>query len=80
MNPYLEKALRLRRLMNYDKYNKEDHLFKIYLENYSEFDKIKPELIRLEMEIQQERDVSVWQTMFELITDSHAAALFTQTY
>lgn len=59
-HPYLKKALRLRRLINYKKFDKEKDIFKIYMEHEFQFEKIKPELIKLELEIQQERDVSVW--------------------
>ena len=52
-NPYMKKALRLRRLVNYRKYNcKEQELFKLYMDNESDFERVKPELIRLELEMQ----------------------------
>ena len=75
-NPYLKKALRLRRLISFQKYNKEQELFNIYMDNEKYFEKVKPELIRLELEIQKERDISVWQSMYELIKDGNASTVY----
>ena len=47
----MKKALRLRRLISFQKYNKEQELFNIYMDNEKYFEKVKPELIRLELEI-----------------------------
>lgn len=49
--PFLKKALRLRRLIAFDKFNKEEHIFKLYTDNADNFDAVKEELMRLELEI-----------------------------
>lgn len=49
--PYLKKALRLRRLINFEKYDKESQLFQLYMDNPVSFEKVKPELMALELEI-----------------------------
>ena len=36
--------------------------------------------MRLELEIQHERKVPMWSSMFQLICDSHAAALYVQSF
>ena len=81
-HPYMKKALRLRRLVNYQKYNsKEQELFKLYMDNESNFEQVRPALIRLELEMQRERDISVWSSLYELIsTNYEAAPLYSQTF
>ena len=63
------------------KYNdKEDQIFERYMKFRFDFDSIKDGLIELELEIQRERKVAVWQSMYELLRDSHAAEMYRQTF
>ena len=55
--PEKKKALRLRRLHNFHKYDKEESIFDLYMANYNDFDSVKSELMRMELEIQAERNV-----------------------
>ena len=66
--------------MNFAKYDKEEAIYQLYLKHQGDFDSIKSELIRLEMEIQHERNVPVWQSMYQLICDSHAASLYVAAF
>ena len=45
-----------------------------FQKNVYNFDKIKGKLTQLELEIQQERNVPIWSSMFELIIESNAAS------
>ena len=49
--------MRLRRLHNFHKYDKEESIFDLYMANYNDFDSVKSELMRMELEIQAERNV-----------------------
>ena len=51
------------------------------MENESDFERVRPELMRLELEMQRERDVSIWSSLYELIsTNYEAAPLYSQTF
>lgn len=72
------KALRIRRLMNFHKYDLEESIFKIYLEHG--FEAKMDELMAIELQIQSERNVPLCTSMFELIAESHAAALYAKSF
>ena len=76
----LKRALRLRRLSNFDKFNKEESIFKLFKLYESDFEGAKSELMRMELELQAERKVATWATMYDLIVDSHASALYLQAF
>ena len=44
-DPNLKKALRIRHLSNFQKYDKEEIIFKLYKENVNSFDSIKDQLV-----------------------------------
>lgn len=62
--PYFKKALRLRRLVNYEKYNLENVLYRLYRQHEANVKTIMPKLIQIEMQIQRERDVPVRESMY----------------
>ena len=47
----MKKALRLRRLANFVKYNKEDKIFEMYERNQYNFELIQQKMIFMELEI-----------------------------
>lgn len=79
-NKAIKKAIRLRRLTDYHKFEKEEAIFKTYCDNEKNFDAVKSELMQMEMELQRERNVPIWTSMYDLIIDSHASALYLQSF
>lgn len=49
--PYYQKAIRIRRLVNFEKFNLESLMYKIYKDNESEVDRVMPQLISMELKI-----------------------------
>ena len=41
----------MKRLLNYKKYNKEESILQLYNQNVNDFDSVKNELMRMELEI-----------------------------
>ena len=41
----------MKRLLNYKKYNKEESILQLYNQNANDFDSVKNELMRMELEI-----------------------------
>ena len=76
----IAKALRLRRLNLQSKFDKEQEIFELYTHHESDFDSVKAKLIALEMEIQCERNVGLWDSMYDLIINSVAATLYRQAF
>ena len=66
-DPEKKKALRYRRLSNFKKFDKEEEMFQIYIDNEDDFDLIRDKLIQMELELQAERKVPVWNNMYQLI-------------
>ena len=62
------------------KYDKEQHLFRLYMLNEDNFEDIRPQLMQMELEIQAERDVPIWGSMHQLIIDSNAASIYVQAF
>ena len=50
------------------------------MESYHDYDAVKGELMRMELDLQAERNVPLVTSMFELICDSHAASLYVQSF
>ena len=55
-------------------------MFEIYTQNIKDFDSVKTQLMEMERKLQLDRNVPHWKTMFELINDSHSAALFVTAF
>ena len=72
--PYQRQALRYYKLMNSKYFSKEEEIYQLFKKNVYNFDKIKGKLTQMELEIQQERNVPIWSSMFELIIESNAAS------
>ena len=79
-DPERKKLLRFRRLVNFMKYDKEQHLFRLYMIYEDNFEDIRPQLMQMELEIQAERDVPIWGSMHQLIIDSNAASIYVQAF
>lgn len=79
-NRAIKKAIRLRRLTDFHRFEKEEAIFSLYRENEHNFDAVKSELMQMELELQRERKVPIWTSMYDLIIDSHASALYLQSF
>lgn len=80
-NPELKRPLRLRRLVVKSPAEiKEAKLFELYMKYEHNFNACKEELIRLELEIQKDRKVPQWETLYQLVSDSEAAELYKQSH
>lgn len=71
----VKRAIRIRRLTNHN-LHKEELIYSIAKKNEHNFDAVKNDLMQMELELQMERDVPIWESMYDLIIDSHASALY----
>lgn len=74
----MKKAMRLRRLTNFGKYDTETRMYELYKESRCNFGKIKSKLMQMELELQHERDLPIFDSLYQLIIDSQAASLYIQ--
>ena len=79
-DPVMRKALRLRRLSSFRKFDQEQTIYDLYTAHEADFDSVKAELIALELEIQHDRNVGLWDKMYDLIINSNAASLYKQAF
>lgn len=79
-NPEYKKALRTIQLSNFKKYNKEEEILRLFIAQENDFESVKHSLVQKELQIQEERNVPMWASMYQLIIDSTAASLYRQAF
>ena len=62
-DPVMRQALRLRRLSEDPKFNKEESIFNLYQQYESNFESVREKLIQMELQLQEERNVPMQDSM-----------------